>query len=50
MTDFASISMLNWRAFPLASRSVYLDVSSRVMNGLSLTCKRRSHLMCVLPS
>src|SRR6516225_8194507 len=40
----------NWRAFPLPSRSVYFDVSSRVMNGLSLTSSRRSHLMWVLPS
>src|SRR4051794_36592383 len=50
MTDLASISRLNWRAFPLPSKSVYFDVSSRVMNGLSLTSKRRNHLVCVLPS
>ena len=31
-------------------RSVYLEVSSRVINGLSLISKRRSHLICVLPS
>ena len=37
MTDFASMSRLNWRALPLASRSVYFEVSSRVMKGLSLT-------------
>ncbi|PZX13008.1 hypothetical protein LX81_03385 [Palleronia aestuarii] len=50
MTDFASISMENCRALPSGMRSVYFDVSSRVMNGWSLTSRRRSHLMCVFPS
>ena len=41
MTDFASISNENCTALPLGSRSVYFDVSSRVMNGASDTSIRR---------
>ena len=50
MTDFASISNTNCQARPSGIRSVYLDVSSRDMNGTSLTCRLRSHLIWVLPS
>ena len=38
------------RAVPLAKGSVYLDVSSRVMNGASDTSMRRSHFTLALPS
>ena len=33
ITDLASMSNVNWRAVPSASRSVYLDVSHRVIAG-----------------
>ena len=50
MTDLASITKLNCRAFPPESGSVYLDVSSFVMLGWSVSLMRRSHLTHVLPS
>ena len=50
MIERASKTKLNWRAVPSASGSVYLDVSSRVMNGRSPSSRRRSHLTFELPS
>src|SRR6185369_11795142 len=50
MSERASIAKLNMRAVPLANGSVYFDVSSRVMKGLSDSSMRRSHFTFVLPS
>ena len=50
MTDFASITNVNCRASPFGIRSVYFEVSSRVCQGRSTSCNRRSHLMEMFPS
>ena len=50
INDLGSIVKVNMRAWPSASRSVYLDVSSRVMYGWSTTLRRRSHFTLILPS
>ena len=50
ITDFASITQVNILAFPSESRSVYLDVSSLVIYGLSPNSNLRSHLTHILPS
>src|SRR5690348_17426437 len=50
MTDFASITQVNWRALPFSMRSVYFAVSSRVYQGSSPTFRRRSHFTHMLPS
>ena len=50
MTDLASITKVKRRAMPFSSRSVYLEVSSRVIHGSLLTLMRRTHLILELPS
>src|SRR5699024_2968491 len=50
MTDLASMTQVNMRALPSAIRSVYFEVSSRVIHGLSPTFSRRSHLTFMLAS
>src|SRR3546814_15861690 len=50
MTDFTSISQVKRRALPLASRSVYFEVSSRWCQALSPTSSRRSHFTHLFPS
>ena len=50
ITDFASITNVNWRAFPLSIRSVYFEVSSRANHGSSPSFRRRSHFTQTLPS
>ena len=50
MTDLASIVNENLPRLAAGEEVVYFEVSSRLMNGASLTSKRRSHLMWVLPS
>src|SRR5258705_193080 len=44
------MTKLNCRAVPSASGSVYLDVSSRVMNGWLASFTRRSHFTLAFPS
>lgn len=50
MTDFACMVKVNCRECPSGIRSVYFDVSSRVMNGWVPSFRRCSHLMLMLPS
>ncbi len=50
ITDFASMSNVNCRAVPSGIRSVYFDVSQRVIAGWFITFSRRSHFTFVLPS
>ena len=50
MIDFTPIGNVNCCAVPSGSKSVYLDVSSFVINGSVVTFSRRSHFTFVLPS
>ena len=50
MTDFASMTKLNWRIVRSGITIVYFEVSSRVSNGAAPSLRRRSHLTLVLPS
>ena len=50
MIDFASRSNVNCRAVPSGIRSVYFDVSSRLIAGWFITFSRRSHFTFALPS
>ena len=43
ITDFGPISMLNQRALPSPRRLALVPASIGVMNGLSESCRRRSH-------
>src|SRR5258705_13130643 len=50
MTDFTSIGYVNRSDLPSAWRSLYFDVSSLVIVGVSVTLIRRSHFTLMLPS
>ena len=50
MIDLASRSNVNWRAVPSGMRSVYFEVSSRLIAGWFITFSRRSHLTLAFPS
>src|SRR5688572_19985220 len=50
MIDFTPSSKVNWRALPSGCKSEYLEVSSLVCVGPSVTLMRRSHFTFILPS
>ena len=45
MQELVSCTKVNWRAVPSSIRSVYFEVSSRVIHGAVPTLRRRIHLM-----
>src|SRR5688572_11441454 len=49
ITDFTPISKVNWRALPSGIGSEYLEVSSLVCVGPSVSFRRCSHFTLMLP-